>query len=366
MRYINEIKKQKSNTINIVLYSVILGIIINIISDLIGLILDVKPWVYFVLGIGIAVSLIGVTLVYNVIKLNKTICFKGAFIIDEHNNNDFIIIPNYKISENMKSYLESAFSENEAIKKLWEKGNFKTFDVIGVDKDKRLLAKPDEASILLIELIEYCLLENFSTFIGDYFNLRHMNSNIITLDQNSVPDILLNNRFLKLFSESPSNRNAFINSESNHGYNQDESLVMMYGQNGAVYRRFNLNLPEGSKVYRTNKNTVIIDTKLFKLTIKILFGGFNTVIENDFYNYYIQKKNNAFSEYEFNIEMDIEYKIKSIFKIMDWKYYNWLDDYIERLEHYCNISTFYRDINWKQNKTLIRILTAKESNNIKK
>ena len=31
MKYINEIKKQKENTINIILYSVILGVIINII-----------------------------------------------------------------------------------------------------------------------------------------------------------------------------------------------------------------------------------------------------------------------------------------------------------------------------------------------
>lgn len=43
MKYINEIKKQKENTINIVLYSVILGVIINIISNALGLILDIKP-----------------------------------------------------------------------------------------------------------------------------------------------------------------------------------------------------------------------------------------------------------------------------------------------------------------------------------
>lgn len=357
MKYINEIKKQKENTINIVLYSVILGVIINIISNALGLILDIKPWIYLVAGIGISILLIVLTLIYNILKLNQTIKYNGAFIVDEQNNNDFIVIPNYKISENMEDYLKSAFCENKAIKNIWQQGNFKTFDFVGVDKDKHLIAKTNESTNMLIELIEYCLLENLSTFIGDYFNLRHMNENVIKLDQYSVPDILLNNRFMKLFSENPQNRSAFVNNSNTRNY---EHIVVMTGKNGAIYRRFDLNLPKGSKVYRSNKNTIIIDTKLFTLTIKVLFGGFNTIIESDFYKYYIQKKKNAFSEYQFNIEIEVKYKLKSIFKIMDWKYYNWLDEYIERLEHYCNIDTFYKDINWKQNKTIIRILNTKE------
>lgn len=355
MKYINEIKKQKENTINIVLYSVILGVIINIISNALGLILDIKPWIYLVSGIGVSVLLIGLTLIYNIVKLNQTIKYNGAFIVDEKNDNDFITIPNYKISEDMDNYLKSAFCENEAIKNIWQQGNFKTFDFIGVDKDKNLIAKTNESTNMLIELIEYCLLENLSTFINDYFNLRHMNENVIKLDQNSVPDILLNNRFMKLFSENPRNRSAFVNDSKTKDY---EHIVVMTGKNGAVYRRFDLNLPKGSKVYRSNKNTIIIDTKLFTLTIKVLFGGFNTVIENNFYKYYIQKKNKAFSEYQFNIEIEVNYKLKSIFRIMDWKYYNWLDEYIERLEHYCSMDTFYKDINWEQNKTIIRILNT--------
>ncbi|WP_419022324.1 hypothetical protein [Holdemanella sp.] len=355
MKYINEIKKQKENTINIVLYSVILGVIINIISNALGLILDIKPWIYLVSGIGVSVLLIGLTLIYNIVKLNQTIKYNGAFIVDEKNDNDFITIPNYKISEDMDDYLKSAFCENEAIKNIWQQGNFKTFDFIGVDKDKNLIAKTNESTNMLIELIEYCLLENLSTFIDDYFNLRHMNENVIKLDQNSVPDILLNNRFMKLFSENPRNRSAFVNDSKTKDY---EHIVVMTGKNGAVYRRFDLNLPKGSKVYRSNKNTIIIDTKLFTLTIKVLFGGFNTVIENNFYKYYIQKKNKAFSEYQFNIEIGVNYKLKSIFRIMDWKYYNWLDEYIERLEHYCSMDTFYKDINWEQNKTIIRILNT--------
>ncbi len=354
MKYIKEIKKQKANTIEIILYSVILGIIINLISNALGLIFEIKPWIYLVSGIGITIVLISVTLIYNIVKLNQKIKFRGALIIDEQNNNDIITIPNYQISENMNDYLNSAFSENPAIQTLWNEGDFKGFEFVGVDKDKKVIAKTTEAANILIELIEYCLLENLSTFIGDYFNSRSLNENIITLNQNSVPDILLSNRFMKLFSENPRNRSAFLENKTN----DYDHIVLMTGKNGAVYRRFDLNLPTGSKVYRTNKNAIVINTKLFTLTLKILFGGFNTVIENDFYKYYIHKRDTAFSEYEFGIEVDVKYKVRSIFRIMDWKYYNWLDDFIDRLQHYCDMETFYKDINWEQSKTIIRILNS--------
>lgn len=197
----------------------------------------------------------------------------------------------------------------------------------------------------------------FQSLLVNYFNQRHLNNNVINLDQKSIPDILLENRFLKLFSEDPNNRMSFVNDDPENDY---ENVVESY-QNGAIFRRFQLNLPKGSKVFRLDKNTISIETKLFTLTIKILFGGFNTFIQKEFFDYYLHTKKNDCTEFEFNIEIKVKYKLHSIFKIMDWKYYNCLDEYIERLSHYCDIDTFYNDINWKQNKTIIRLLKSIES-----
>ena len=77
-----------------------------------------------------------------------------------------------------------------------------------------------------------------------------MNNNVINLDQKSIPDILLENRFLKLFSEDPNNRMSFVNDDSENDY---ENVVKSY-QNGAIFRRFQLNLPKGSKVFRLEKH----------------------------------------------------------------------------------------------------------------
>lgn len=357
MKYIYEVKQQKTNTINIILYSVILGVIINVISNALGIIFNLNPWIYVTSGIIIALVLIVVTLIHNINKLNQTTENKGAFIIDKQSNNKLITIPDYNISEDMVNNLNAAFVENAAIEKMWQNGSFNVFEFVGVNKEKRIIAKASETSIILIELIEYSILNDFSVFIGDYFNQRHLNNNVINLDQKSIPDILLENRFLKLFSEDPNNRMSFVNDDSENDY---ENVVESY-QNGAIFRRFQLNLPKGSKVFRLDKNTISIDTKLFTLTIKILFGGFNTFIQKEFFDYYLHKKKNDCTEFEFNVEIKVKYKLHSIFKIMDWKYYNWLDEYIERLSHYCDIDTFYNDINWKQNKTIIRLLKSIES-----
>lgn len=353
MKYIKNIKKQKLNTLQIILYSVILGIIINVISDALGFLLDIKPKLYLTLGIAIIIFLLSFTLVYNILKLNLKVKFVGDLIINKDKNNDILPIPNYEISKDMKDYLKSSFIENKAIKNLWCKGNFDYWVVAKEGNVEKIKRNENETKKLLVELIEYCVLENLSSFIVDYFNKLNMKKKVISINQNSIPEILLNNRFLKLFSENPNNRNAFVGNEAKEFNN----VILMTIGNGAMYRKFDLSLPKGSKVYRKN-DKIMIDTKLFKLSLKINFDGFNSFIEPDFYKYYIHSKSDAFQEYEFQIEVEVKYKVLSIFKIMDWKYYNWLDEYIDVLQNYCDIKTFYKNINWCQSKTLIQILNA--------
>lgn len=355
MRNIEKIKKQKSNTADIILYSVILGIIINIISNALESIFDVNPTVYLIIGGCTVVLLIIATLLYKVFKLNMYLIIKSSFIVDENNNNDILSVPNYKISEDMYEYLLSSFVENTAIQNLWTNGVFNNLVNEQFSENEIRNSNSGEIRNLFVELVEYCLLENLSIFIEDYFNSKNMRKNIITLSQNSLPDILLENRFLKLFSENPTNRSAFINLKTN----DLENVVMMMGKGGAIYRRFSLNLPKYSKVFRKDKNTIIIDTKLFTLSLKVVFEGFNDFMEPEFYKYYIHKDWTDFSNYCFNVHVTVKYKLLSIFKIMDWKYYNWLDDYIEKLVHYCDIESFYKDINWDSAKTIIQILNYK-------
>ena len=77
----------------------------------------------------------------------------------------------------------------------------------------------------------------------------------------------------------------------------------------------------------------------------------------DFSNSY--GKNNIYETEEFLSwfnSLNVKYKISSLLKLWDWKYYNWLDEYLVKLANYCDIDTFYKNIGWEKSKTILRIL----------
>lgn len=361
---VEKFREEKHEYFNIVVFSVVLSTVINIISGALCDIYNIHPLVYIVCGSIITFFLIIFSLLYRIHKLNLSIEYKGMFIIDKQNKNRLIKIPNYKINNDMVNYLESSFIENKAMKKIWEEGNLQKINFCQSDKNGTIYAKCDESINLFLELVEYSLLENFSIFISDYFNLLHLHSKVELWSKESVPDILLTNRFLKLFSEDMNNRSAFFEDteDSNNSTIECEGTVVTSYKNGALYRRFDLYLPKGTTIHKNNNNSITIDTKLFTLTIKYLYGGFSTVVDNEFIKYYIGREGKmSYHPYQFNININVKYKLVSIFKIYDWKYYNWLDEYIISLKHYCDKETFLNDICWNNNKTFIKVLEKMNS-----
>lgn len=363
---IEEFKNQKSELNSIIVYSIVLGISVNIISGILSEIFDIPLWKNLIIWVCVSLGVIVVSQIIKLCKLKTKIKFDCLFIADESNKNKLIEIPNYKISTDMKEYFESAFSENSAYKSIWEDS--------GLDKLKghQSMATVTESKKLLVEMLEYCLLEHFSMFIGDYYNTRNITKKIISYSGDDIPDVLLKNRFLKLFSEDPKNRAAFCTSnkarvlmikERDDESEDDGTVVFMTGSDGAIYRRFALNIPKGSKVFREKDDTIVIDTKLFTLKYKVIFDGFTTVVENDFYRYYLHEINcRGFHDWKYFIEIDVKYKYTALLKLWDWKYYNWLDEYLVKLSNYCDIESFYKNIGWEESKTILRILKTPKQN----
>lgn len=357
---IEEFKNQKSELNSIIVYSIVLGISVNIISGILSEIFDIPLWKKLIIWVCVSLGVIVVSQIVKLCKLKTKIKFDCLFIADENNKNKLIGIPNYKISTDMKEYFESAFSENSAYKSIWEDS--------GLDKlkDPQTMATAIESKNLLVEMLEYCLLEHFSTFIGDYYNTRNITKKNISYLGNDIPDVLLKNRFLKLFSEDPKNRAAFCTNSQKGAFiiakndieSQDEgTVVFMTGSDGAIYQRFELNIPKGSKVFREKDGTIVIDTKLFTLKYKVVFDGFTTVVEHDFYRYYLHEMDcRGFHDWKYFVEIDVKYKYTSFLKLWDWKYYNWLDEYLVKLSTYCDIESFYKNIGWEESKTVLRIL----------
>lgn len=362
---IEAFKNQKSELNSIIVYSVVLGISVNIISGILSVMFDIPLWLNLIIWVCISLGVIVISQIIKLCKLKTKIKFDCLFIADESQKNKLIGIPNYKISIDMKEYFESAFSENSAYKTIWEDSGL---DKLGEEKS---LKTANESKKLLLEMLEYCILEHFSTFIGDYYNLRNITKKTVSYSGNDIPDVLLKNRFLKLFSEDPKNRAAFCTDNKhricmiekcNDKSDDSGTVVYMTGSNGAIYRRFELNIPKGSTVFRENNNTIVVDTKLFTLRCKVVFDGFSTVVEQDFYRHYLHKiYHPGFHDWKYFIEIDVKYKFTSLLKFWDWKYYNWLDEYILKLSNYCDINVFYKNIGWEKAKTILRILKTPKS-----
>jgi hypothetical protein len=299
--------------------------------------------VLIVTGLVLSFGAIAVLFFVNIYRINKRVEFEG-FIVYNTNSKELLKIPRYKISEDMVKYLKSAFAENKALDTLWHKDVIYKMDIVGETSDRRPIAIATHSGALFIELIEYCLIEKLSTHLADYFNRGHLHETE-TLEKKDIPSVLMQNRFLKLFTEEMCNREPFINWPKDT--KKPGRIVYAYSQNGALYHDFDLVLPRKSKVIRINKNTIQIKTKLFSMTIGSLFGGFGTVIPSSFKKYYLGIENIMdYCEYKFNVEVVIKFSWRFLFQGKKWSYYNWTDDFIDKLDNYISKDTFFKTINW--------------------
>ena len=106
--------------------------------------------------------------------------------------------------------------------------------------------------------------------------------------------------------------------------------------------------------------TILIDMKSFTLKISCLFGGFNTFIDSSLHKYYIGLNNyEPSTDYQFNINVEVKWKWKALLYFNDWKYYEWIDIFVEELYEYADKETFLKTIKWNAIKALITCIERK-------
>lgn len=320
------------------------------------------------LVVGAILSLVAIIyfLLSNINKLDKNIEFTG-FVIYKHETKELFQVSQYEISEDMVRYLDAACVENKALKTLWDAEPINKFKIVGGKPGERALAISTHSGALFIELIEYCIVEQLSLHLSAYFNNSNLNA-VEKLSRKDIPDILLNNRFLKLFSEDMQNRELFVERSEDKKAPLNGKIVSAYHPSGAIYKEFDLILPTKSKVKRINKNQIVIETNMFSLSISCLFGGFSTNLPRNFEKYYLGiQDHNKNHVYQFNVEITIKFKARSFFLPNKWDYYTWADDFIERMDNYLSKDTYFQKINWATVSTLLRcnnllLANSKEKN----
>jgi len=308
-------------------------------------------------------ALIGVTLTLLSVYLiaRRTLSSRSAarefegFVCFRSGTADLIPVPRYRYAEELESYLEALFTENDAPKKLWQSDPVdKGFEFDPATRTST--RRTTHSGKLLIEATEYFILEILSTHLTDYFNRSDFYaSRLRELTREDVAPIVFSNRFLDTFSRPMRERAGFVDQTLEDDNNAHEHIVAAYGD-GLRFTKFDLVLPNGATVVRVSDGDILIHAPKFNMNLRIEFAGYGSNLPAAFEELYLgSDKFTDVSTYMVNLTVSVEFKFFALFTRSGWDYHRWLDSFLMRLEKDFSRHAFLRKINWDTALTAARI-----------
>ena len=330
-------------TLTVVLMSIGVNLLVIAISSI------YKNTIAYLL-IGLILILVTLVLIFykNLYKSNRHIEIDGVVTYDEKNK-CLVNIRNYKFMEDLCRYMLAAISEDSDIKSTWEKDNLGILNYDEIGNNDIFEPELSTSSIMLNQLIEYVLLEELNLATSDYFDsVKCKKDKICKIERSDIGDLLIKNSFIARFSKPISQRCVFSNIE------EDDDLVSLF-ENGAIYNKFELNLPINCKIKKDNA-AIIINHPYFVLKIEYDFDGMNATLPNMFEQKYMNIVNNKnLNCYSVPIIIDLKFRTCAIL-MHKTKYYEWIDEYINALIENISFSAFLKRIQWELASTIISCL----------
>jgi len=362
---LSEFVSKQTNLIRILIVAFLAAFGINLAAGSLLFIATVIPlYARLLIGIGIAVSAVLYLVMSIYAKRTQIRAYKGLFVHDLRKN-EVIKIPRYYFSESMVRYLKAAFIENQALKVIWDRQPLKHMLEFDLKDDSDVPVVTSEGSRELIrEVVEYFVLNQFSTHLDDYFNdERFRQENLAYIGRKDIPEILLTNRFLELFSRPMRDRIAFSKDSTwkeNSNETPDDRIgmtVASYRPSGEIYERFTLVTPKGTIISRPNKNTIEIRTKMFTIHIKTDFRGSLTILPSGFEHYYLSLDSDIRSGiYAIDVEVRVSFGLGLQLPGTGRQYYRWVDSFLDTLNDNISASRFFESIGWNTAMTVIQCL----------
>jgi hypothetical protein len=303
---------------------------------------------------------------------HKTVSLEGFFSYDRKANS-VISIPRYQYGSKIAAYLQAAFSENKELKTWWDNEPLREqFEV----SDEGIIIKQLRSHQLIVEATEYFVLDELSLHLSAYFNNNsYQESTLETFTRNDIPDLLLNNHFLELFSREMEERPAFIEENKNKieslpGKGKlfymmgNEAAVyegrMFYapGKEGTFYKRFELVLPENSRLSRSGDGEIEINTKRFRILITVDFLRMGTHVPSEFYQFILglDKKLKDVTEFQVKVRMDVTFKPRAFLSSKGLEYYYWIDSFLDKFEMNFSKDAFFDSVGWNESLTVMQFM----------
>jgi hypothetical protein len=361
IEFLQSILNNKKTLIELIAAAIVIGLGVSFIASGIFDYFNFQNKNLIFLSIGIFLTIIGFGYYLNKLfgrrKFSKKV--EGFFILDRKNKK-VIDIDNYDYSNSLASNLKYAFKEDKALKKTWKKIDFENI----FKKNRKFLEIIDEAS-------EYYLLEKLSTHLSEYFNnTKFDKEELIEYERNDIPDVLLNNRFLELFSKPMDQRESFISDEEidgvfeikRDGKKKSVGKVVSNFRNGAMFSHFDLKLPKNSKLKRNSDHSISLVTERFTLNLKTIISGINTYIPHEYERHYLGLNYSSdLPAFVATYEIEVNFHILSLLKTNSWQYYQWVDSFINRIENDVSQDYYFNEkIEWDKTYPIIKMLKQKQ------
>jgi hypothetical protein len=288
-----------------------------------------------------------------------------AFLIYDKKKNAIIPVPRYEFSEHIYRYMQGAFVENPALKTQWEKEPLR--DLFAVDLDEAVATrKPQKAAQLISQAAEYFVLDRLSTHLTDYFaDEKFEKHSLETYRRGDIPEVLLSNPFLEMFSRPMEQRTPFV--EDTFKVRPHGEVVFARGPGGVIYDRFDLILPKGSNVRRVTDNRIDIETRKLRMAITVQFEGLCTVLPWGFEKHYmrITDRRDSVTEFKIDVAIGVSMKLGALLSAAGWQYYRWIDSFLDKIEEDLSRDAFFKLINWESAFTILQCLEQAQQREVK-
>jgi len=350
--YLSALRLDRSNALQLLLVAVVLGVGVNLLAG------EIASEISSTTALFSAIVTIGLALIFLFARAlwprPRVRQFRGFFIYDAEANALTETDTRYALGSNLKRYLDAAFAENPAMKSTWDSNPLRGVADIA-DKEQNEVKKTLE---LVRQAAEYFVLRRFSMRLSDHFRSgEYEESELETLSHTDIPDVLLQNRFMKLFAEPMEERAAFLGSPvSGAGAN----IVSVGVASGALYERFQLVLPKGWDVKRAAVNQIEISTKRFTLVLKTECAGLGVSLPalylSDFLNLAYAEDGDRYRPMAIDVSVRIIPRRSWLVTPSRWRYYKWIDDWLVGLEPDVSKDAYLDQIGWQAAETASRLM----------
>lgn len=184
------------------------------------------------------------------------------------------------------------------------------------------------------------ILRQLGFHLNSYFIDNEIARNrITTVSREELDPQVLKNRVFDLISREIKEREAFIGL---HELMKDGALGSVTVKDGAIYERFDFELPPKSHIGRNSEGYLVISNRLFDLTIIPKYEGFSTSVSH------VLSPREGYpplSPWLAIIKIVIRVKGWALIPIEEMEIYQWLDSFVSRMEEYISINTLVKRLN---------------------